>query len=90
MCNEIRDFEERKKYIFKKMLKKEDVAIVLKLLGEDGTKGSEQFQRAKLKKILNSKVIQRKKKLSPWEYLKWKIRIHNLTEGEKNDIVRYY
>lgn len=89
MCNEIRDFEERKKDLFQQMLKKEDVAIVLKLLGEDGTKGSEQFQRAKLKKILNSKVIQRKKKLSPWEYLKWKIRIHNLTEGEKNDIVRY-
>lgn len=89
MCNEVKDFEERKKDLFQKMIGKEDVKFLLKVLDEGGTKGTEQFQRMKLRNLLKTKNAQRGKKFSPWDYIKKTVGIPHLKEEDKTDIVRY-
>ena len=89
MCNEVKDFEERKKDLFQKMIGKEDVKFLLKVLDEGGTKGTEQFQRMKLRNLLKIKNAQRGKKFSPWDYIKKTVCIPHLKEEDKADIVRY-
>lgn len=89
MCNEVKDFEERKKDLFQKIIGKEDVKFLLKVLDEGGTKGTEQFQRMKLRNLLKIKNAQRGKKFSPWDYIKKTVCIPHLKEEDKADIVRY-
>ncbi len=89
VCNEFKDFEERKKDLFQKIIGKEDVIFLLKALGEGGTKGGEQFQRMKLRNLLKLKTVPRGKKFSPWDYVKKTVCIPHLKEEDKVDIVRY-
>ena len=62
-------YEEQKKEVFMELLKKEEVTFVLRCLDE-GTKGSESFQRMKLKNLLSLKQTKQGKKFTPWDYLK--------------------
>ena len=71
------------------MIGKEDVKFLLKVLDEGGTKGTEQFQRMKLRNLLKIKNAQRGKKFSPWDYIKKTVGIPHLKEEDKTDIVRY-
>lgn len=87
--NELKISEERKKELFYKLLTKEDVVCLLKMLDEGGTKGAENFQRMKIKNLLNLKSAQRGKKFSPWDFIKKTIGIPNMTDEQKENVVTF-
>lgn len=82
------NLEEKKKQLFIELLKKEELEQIFRILGVGGTKGSEQFQRIQLKKLLNMKIPQRGKKLPPWELLKRNVTIPELKNSSSETIVQ--